>query len=85
MKATFGVSSLGSLGVNLVCGPSVSTSVFGVGQIEEKVIVVDKKLVHQPIMNLSLSFDQRVMDGGQAAQFVLEIKELLEGGMAKYL
>jgi len=80
MRATFGLSSLGAPGVRSVWGPSVCTSVFGVGAVEERVVVEEGKIVARPMMTLSLSFDQRVMDGGQAAEFVIEVKRLLEGG-----
>lgn len=85
MRATFGLSSLGALGVRSVFGPSVCTSVFGVGAVEDRVIVESGKVVARPMMTLALSFDQRVMDGGEAAEFVLEIKELLEGGMKPHI
>lgn len=84
MGSTFGLSSLGALGIKSVCGPSVCTSVFGVGAIEPNVVARDGEVVIEPVMSLSLSFDQRAMDYGQAARFFLEVKELLEGGMASF-
>ncbi|MBI1269480.1 hypothetical protein GC174_03515 [bacterium] len=85
MRATFGLSSLGALGVKSAFGPSVCTSVFGVGKVEDRVVVKDGKVVSRPMLSLALSFDQRVMDGGQAAEFVLEVKRLLEGELEKHL
>jgi pyruvate/2-oxoglutarate dehydrogenase complex dihydrolipoamide acyltransferase (E2) component len=85
MKATFGLSSLGALGVSFVCGPSVCTSVFGVGEVEERVVVRNGDLAVRPIMTLSLSFDQRVMDGAQAARFLRDVRLLLEGGLEQHL
>ena len=85
MKATFGLSSLGALGVKLVCGPSVCTSVFGVGKIEDRVIVENGALVVRPMMSLALCFDQRIMDAGVAAQFMQEVKKLLEGGLESFV
>ena len=85
MKATFGVSSLGALGVSLVCGPSVCTSVFGVGEVEERVVVRNGELAVRPIMTLALCFDQRVMDGAQAARFLRDVRLLLEGGLEPHL
>lgn len=85
MRATFGFSSLGALGVNSVSGPSVCTSVFGVGTIKDTVVVRDKKIVSRPILTLILCFDQKVMDAGLAALFMKEIKELVEGGLEEFL
>ncbi len=78
MGATFGLSSLGALGVGAVAGPAVCTSVFGVGAVTECAVVRDGHLVVRPLVNLSLSFDQRAMDAGQAGRFLSEIKHLLE-------
>lgn len=44
----------------------------------EKPVVVDKKIVVKPIMQLSLSFDHRVVDGAPAAQFLRKVKEIIE-------
>ncbi|MEZ4545791.1 MAG: hypothetical protein R3C24_18085 [Cyanobacteriota/Melainabacteria group bacterium] len=38
MRATFGLSSLGALGVKSAFGPSVCTSVFGVGKVNRVVV-----------------------------------------------
>jgi pyruvate/2-oxoglutarate dehydrogenase complex dihydrolipoamide acyltransferase (E2) component len=85
VKATFGVSSLGKYGVKAVTGPCICTSTFGVGQIEERAVVKDDQIVVRPMMTLSLVFDQRCMDGGMAAQFLKDVKELLEGGLDAFL
>lgn len=66
-------------------GPCICTSTFGVGQIEERAVVKDDQIVVRPMMTLSLVFDQRCMDGGMAAQFLKDVKELLEGGLDAFL
>lgn len=78
-EATFGLSSLGALGIDSVCGPSVCTCVFGIGQLVEKVVAQDGTLVVKPLMTVALSFDQRVMSSYQAARFFEQVKELMEG------
>ena len=78
-QATFGFSSLGALGADVVFGPSVCTSVFGVGAVRDQAVVRDKQIVVRPILSLTLSYDQRTMDGGVAARFLREVKELIEG------
>ena len=44
MGATFGLSSLGKLGVKILVPPCVSTSTFGIGSVEERAVVKDGKL-----------------------------------------
>jgi pyruvate dehydrogenase E2 component (dihydrolipoamide acetyltransferase) len=78
MPATFGFSSLGALGIDVVFGPSVCTSVFGVGQVSERAVVQDTQVVIRPMLTLMLSFDERAMDAGVAARFLREVKLLLE-------
>ena len=81
MGATFGLSSLGALGVRSVCGPSVGASVFGLGVLEERAILINGEYTVKPMMTVSLSFDQRSMDSGQATRFLNEVKSLLEGSI----
>ena len=78
MGATFGFSSLGSLGVSAATGPSVCTSVFGVGALVNRAVVKENKLTIKPMLTLSLSFDQRALNAGTAARFLAKVKELIE-------
>lgn len=82
---TFGLSSLGKYGVSLVSGPCVCTSTFGVGTIEDRAVVKEGQLAVLPMMTLVLLYDQRCMDGGNAARFLSHIKSLLEGTTAGLL
>ncbi len=81
MKSTFGISSLGSLGVRACYGPSVCTCVFGVGVVEPRVVVREGEIVIRDMMTLSLSFDQNVIDGGTAAKLLRDVRRLLESGL----
>jgi hypothetical protein len=78
MGATFGLSSLGALGAEVAFGPSVCTSVFGVGAVREHAVVIDGKVVIKPMMSLTLSYDQLIMDAGNATRFLAEAKDILE-------
>lgn len=82
-SATFGLTSLGALGIPMACGPSVCTSVFGVGAVSNRVVVRDDQIVIRPILTLVLCYDHRALDPAQAASFINEIQELLEGGLAE--
>lgn len=77
---TFTVTNLGMYGIDtfspIVNAPEVC--ILGVGQLQDKPVVKDGRIVIQPRMSLSLSFDHRAVDGAQAAEFLRRIKELLE-------
>lgn len=83
--ATFGISSLGKYGASAVFGPCVCTATIGVGTVEERLVVKEGKVEVRSMMTLSLSFDQRVLDALPAARFMQDVKELLEGGLEKYI
>jgi pyruvate dehydrogenase E2 component (dihydrolipoamide acetyltransferase) len=77
---TFTVTNLGMYGVDFfipIINPP-ETAILGVGRIVEKPSVVNKSVVVKPIMNLSLAYDHRVVDGAPAAQFLQRVKQLLE-------
>lgn len=82
VRSTFGLTSLGSLGTTVVSAPPVCTSVFGIGTIENRVVVDgnEQEQLVKPMMTVSLNFDHRVMDGAQAARFFLDVKKHLEEG-----
>ena len=77
---TFTITNLGMYGVDTftpIINPP-ETAILGVGRLTEKPVVEKGKIVIKPLMNLSLSFDHRVVDGAPAAQFLQKIKEILE-------
>ena len=78
--STFTITSLGALGgvmaTAIINPPEVA--ILGVHRISKRPAVVGDKIVIRDLMNLSLSFDHRVIDGFDAAQFVAEIKRTLE-------
>jgi hypothetical protein len=85
MASTFGLSNLGSIGITACFGPSVCTSVFGVGGVADRVVAIDGEVAIRRMMTLSLSFDLRAMSPGQAAAFLQEVRHLAEGGLAAYI
>ena len=76
---TFTITNYGSLtgthGVPVINYPEVA--VLGVGRILEKPVVKNGQIVPGYILPLSLSFDHRIVDGGDAARFLMEIMALL--------
>ena len=85
MGATFGISSLGKYGCRNLISPSVITSMFCVGEVKDRPVAVDGKVVIQPVLSLVLNFDHRVIDGATAARFMTDIIKLLQGGLEDHV
>lgn len=78
--STITLTSLGALG-GIVSTPVVNTpevAIVGVNRIVERPMVVNGQIVIRKMMNLSSSFDHRVVDGMDAAQFIQAVRGLLE-------
>jgi 2-oxoisovalerate dehydrogenase E2 component (dihydrolipoyl transacylase) len=78
--STITLTSLGALG-GIVSTPVVNTpevAIVGVNRIVERPVVIDGQIVVRKMMNLSSSFDHRVVDGMDAAQFIQAVRGLLE-------
>jgi pyruvate dehydrogenase E2 component (dihydrolipoamide acetyltransferase) len=77
---TFTITNLGMYEVD-VFTPIVNppeTAILGVGRVVERPVVVDKQIVVRPVMQLSLTFDHRVVDGAPAAKFLQKVKQVME-------
>ncbi len=78
--STITITSLGALG-GIVSTPVINApevAIIGVNKISTRPVYVDGVLVPREMMNLSSSFDHRVIDGSDAAAFVQQIKVVLE-------
>jgi len=78
--STITITSLGTLG-GVVHTPIINhpeVAIIGPNKIAERVVVKDGQMVVRKMMNLSSSFDHRIVDGHDAAVFVQRIKGLLE-------
>lgn len=53
-------------------------AILGMHSIRERAVVEDGAIVIRPIMYLALSYDHRLVDGREAVQFLVTIKECLE-------
>jgi pyruvate dehydrogenase E2 component (dihydrolipoamide acetyltransferase) len=49
-----------------------------VGKVKDMPVAIGKEMVIRPIMTLTLAVDHRVVDGAQAANFLSDLKEVLE-------
>ncbi|GHD01239.1 hypothetical protein GCM10007320_59420 [Pseudorhodoferax aquiterrae] len=78
--STITISSLGPLG-GLVTTPVINhpeVAIVGVNKIVERPVFRGGAVVGRKLMNLSSSFDHRVVDGMDAAQFIQAVRALLE-------
>ncbi|MBF8652805.1 2-oxo acid dehydrogenase subunit E2 [Pseudomonas putida] len=78
--STITLTSLGALG-GIVSTPVVNTpevAIVGVNRMVERPVVVDGQIMVRKMMNLSSSFDHRVVDGMDAALFIQAVRSLLE-------
>ncbi|WP_028080353.1 dihydrolipoamide acetyltransferase family protein [Solimonas soli] len=78
--STITVTSLGALG-GIVTTPVINApevAIIGVNKLVERPVVRHGQIVVRTMMNLSSSFDHRMVDGYDAAQFIQRVKALLE-------
>jgi len=78
--STITITSLGAMG-GLASTPVINrpeVAIVGVNKMIERPVVRDGQIVIRKIMNLSASFDHRVVDGWDAAAFIQRIRGLLE-------
>lgn len=78
--STITLSSLGALG-GIVSTPVINhpeVAIIAVNRIDEKPVVRDAQVVIRKTMNLSSSFDHRVVDGMDAAAFIQAVRRYLQ-------
>ena len=77
---SFTISNLGMYGVDsfdaIVNAPQAA--ILAVGRITDRVVAVDGQPTVRPIMELSVSFDHRVVDGARGAEFLDTLASALE-------
>jgi len=67
----------GSLMSTPILNPPQS-AILGLHKIQERPVAENGQIVIRPMMYLALSYDHRLVDGREAVQFLVMIKELLE-------
>jgi 2-oxoisovalerate dehydrogenase E2 component (dihydrolipoyl transacylase) len=78
--STITITSLGPLG-GIVSTPVINhpeVAIVGINRIVERPVVRNGGMVARKMMNVSSSFDHRVIDGAYAAQFIQAIRGYLE-------
>lgn len=78
--STFTVSNFGALGLDdgvpVINYPEAA--ILGMGSLKARAVVVDGEVVARPTMRLTCAFDHRVADGAQVAEFLCELRQLIE-------
>jgi len=79
-SATFSISNLGMYGVDqftAIINPP-EAAILAVGAIKDVAVIQDGRIVPGKVMRMTLSVDHRVFYGATAAQFMAEVKRLVE-------
>lgn len=77
---TFTISNGGVFG-SLMGTPIINlpqTAVLGLHSIKQRAVVVNGKVEARPMMYLALTYDHRLLDGKEAVQFLVKIKQYIE-------
>ncbi len=76
----FTISNLGMFGVDrflAILNPP-QAGILAVGKIQDQVLAIDGQASIQPVMELSVTFDHRVVDGARGARFLQTLAALIE-------
>jgi 2-oxoisovalerate dehydrogenase E2 component (dihydrolipoyl transacylase) len=78
--STFTVSNFGALGLDdgvpVINYPEAA--ILGIGSLKPRPMAVDDTVVVRPQMTLTCAFDHRIADGANAAEFLGELRRLIE-------
>jgi 2-oxoglutarate dehydrogenase E2 component (dihydrolipoamide succinyltransferase) len=77
---TFTITNGGVFG-SLLSTPILNmpqSAILGMHKIQERPVVVDGQVVVRPMMYLALTYDHRIIDGREAVQFLVAVKDALE-------
>lgn len=77
---TFTISNGGVFG-SMLSTPILNmpqSAILGLHKIEKRPVVVDDEIVIRPMMYLAMSYDHRIIDGKEAVQYLVRIKESIE-------
>jgi len=78
--STFTITNGGVFG-SLLSTPILNgpeAGILGLHRIEDRPVVVNGEMVIRPMMYLALSYDHRIVDGREAVQFLVRVKEAIQ-------
>ena len=77
---TFSITNGGVFG-SLMSTPIVNapqSAILGMHKVQDRPVVIDGQVLVRPMMYLALTYDHRIIDGREAVQFLVTIKDCLE-------
>jgi 2-oxoglutarate dehydrogenase E2 component (dihydrolipoamide succinyltransferase) len=77
---TFTITNGGVFG-SLLSTPILNppqVGILGLHAIQERAVAVDGQVVIRPMMYVALSYDHRIVDGREAVQFLVAVKQFIE-------
>ncbi len=77
---TFTITNGGVFG-SLLSTPIVNSpqsAILGMHKIQDRAVVIDGQVVVRPMMYVALTYDHRIIDGREAVQFLVTVKQCLE-------
>lgn len=77
---TFTISNGGVFG-SMMGTPIINlpqSAVLGLHAIKERPVAINGKIEIRPMMYLALTYDHRLLDGREAVQFLVKVKEFIE-------
>src|SRR3984957_1998254 len=77
---TFTITNGGVFG-SLLSTPIVNapqSAILGMHKIQDRAVVIDGQVVARPMMYVALTYDHRIIDGREAVQFLVTVKQCLE-------
>jgi 2-oxoglutarate dehydrogenase E2 component (dihydrolipoamide succinyltransferase) len=77
---TFTITNGGVFG-SLLSTPIVNSpqsAILGMHKIQERAVVIDGQVAVRPMMYIALTYDHRIIDGREAVQFLVTVKQCLE-------
>jgi 2-oxoglutarate dehydrogenase E2 component (dihydrolipoamide succinyltransferase) len=77
---TFTITNGGVFG-SLLSTPIVNSpqsAILGMHKIQDRAVVIEGQVVVRPMMYIALTYDHRIIDGREAVQFLVTVKQCLE-------
>jgi len=77
---TFTITNGGVFG-SLLSTPILNppqVGILGLHAIKDRPVAIDKQIVIRPMMYVALTYDHRIVDGSEAVQFLVRVKQLVE-------
>lgn len=78
--STFTITNFGAVGASygtpIINYPEVA--ILGIGKIQQKPVVLDNEIAIRWILPISLAFDHRIIDGGDAGRFIMAFEKYIQ-------